>query len=80
MNEEVALIIARYCKNRNIPLRTIKEWANSNFWIYQCAALYASTGKPEKEYTLIIENLCKNSDDFVKQLAKEIHVQQNNND
>ncbi len=80
MNEEVTLITTRYCKNRNIPLCTIEEWANSDFWIYQCAALYASNGKPEKEYTLIIENLCKSSDDFVKQLAKEIHAQQNNND
>lgn len=80
MNEEVALTTAKCCKNRDIPLRTIKEWANSDFWIYQCAALYASTGKPKKEYTLIIKNLCKNSDDFVKQLAKEIHTQQNNSD
>ena len=71
MNEEVALTTAKYCKNRNIPLHTIKEWANSDFWIYQCAALYASIGKPEKEYTLIIENLCKNSDGTGNLLLKE---------
>lgn len=80
MNKEVALVAAKCCKNKNIPLRTVQEWAKSNFWIYQCAALYASAGKPEKEYRLIIETLRKNSDDFVKQLAEEIYTQQNNSD
>ena len=80
MNEEVTLTTAKCCKNRNIPLHTIEGWTNSDFWIYQCATLCASTGKPEKVYTLIIKNLYKSSDDFVKQLAEEIHAQQNNSD
>lgn len=74
-NHDIAIVTAKSCKNRNIPISTILDWSSSISWYVRAAALYACVGRSEPELRAIIEKALEDEVEENRLLAQKILAQ-----